>query len=156
MININKVSTYSVLERKSKVKLADFAKAPRKGMSFLSFYNSLPSILKARDLRTVVEAVVKASKLKKGVIYMGGAHVIKCGLNPVLIELLKKKVISCICLNGAGVIHDFELALQGRTSEDVGEGLKEGKFGMGREPAEFINAAVREGVVRGKGFGEAV
>jgi len=156
MIDINKVKTYSVLTRKSKVNSQDFVKIPKKKASFLDFYGSFSNILKARDLRLVVDAIAAAHKHKKAVIYMGGAHVIKCGLNPVLIELLKKKVLSCICLNGAGVIHDFELALQAKTSEDVGEGLKDGKFGMGKETAEFINAAVREGVVRGKGFGDAV
>jgi hypothetical protein len=87
---------------------------------------------------------------------MAGAHVIKCGLNPIVIELMKKKAISCICLNGAGIIHDFEIAFAGKTSEDVGENLKEGKFGMGRETAEFINSAVKEGVQDGLGLGNAV
>jgi hypothetical protein len=87
---------------------------------------------------------------------MCGAHVIKCGLNPVLIELIKKKVVTCICLNGAGIIHDFELAFQGKTSEDVADNLKTGKFGMGRETAEFINQAVKEGVRDGLGLGVSV
>lgn len=156
MINLNKVKTYSIRKRKSNVKIGDFAKVPVKGLSFLKFYDSLPNILRAGDFRRVVESVVRAHKLKKSVIFMAGAHVIKCGLNPVLIELLKKKVITCICLNGAGLIHDFEIALQGETSEDVGENLKQGKFGMGREPAEFINNAVKEGVRDGLGLGFAV
>ena len=142
MININKVRTYSVLKRKSKVEVKDFARPPVRGRSFSDFYNSLPDILKAKDLAAIVSAISKAHKLKKSVIFMAGAHVIKCGLNPVLIELIKKKIITCICLNGAGIIHDFEIAFDGRTSEDVGEGLKKGKFGMGRETADFINNAV--------------
>lgn len=87
---------------------------------------------------------------------MAGAHVIKCGLTPVLIELLEKKVITCICLNGAGIIHDFEIAYQGQTSEDVAANLKTGKFGMGRETADFLNLAVKEGVKKGFGLGYAV
>jgi hypothetical protein len=87
---------------------------------------------------------------------MVGAHVIKCGLNPVLIELFKKKIITCICLNGAGIIHDFEIAFGGKTSEVVAENLKTGKFGMGKETAEFINNAVKEGVRRGLGLGASV
>ena len=87
---------------------------------------------------------------------MAGAHVIKCGLNPILIELIRKKVITCICLNGAGIIHDFEIALQGKTSEDVAKNLRNGKFGMGRETAEFINNAIKEGVSSGLGLGYAV
>ena len=156
MININKVRTYSVKSRFSKVRAKDFAAAPRPRLSFRDFYRSLPNILKAKDLRSVATAVVSARKKKKAVIFMGGAHVIKCGLNPVLIELVKRKIISCICLNGAGIIHDFELAFQGRTSEDVAANLKTGKFGMGRETAEIINRAVSQGVGRGLGLGESV
>lgn len=156
MININKVKTYSVKARKSKVEIGDFAKAPSKGRSFAQFYQSLPNILRAKDIRAVVEAIVKARKAKKSIIFMLGAHVIKCGLNPVLIELLKKKIITCICLNGAGIIHDFEIALQGRTSEDVGENLKDGRFGMSRETADFLNNAVKEEVSAGLGLGSAV
>jgi translation initiation factor 1 (eIF-1/SUI1) len=156
MIDINRVKTYSVLSRRSKVAVADFAKMPAKKRSFRDFYNSLPDILKARDIRAVVDAVVAARRKKKTVILMAGAHVIKCGLNPVLIELVKKKVITCIALNGAGIIHDFEIALQGKTSEDVAESLNTGRFGMGKEPADFINNAVKEGVAEGLGFGEAV
>jgi hypothetical protein len=156
MININKVKTYSVKSRFSKVNKADFAKPPVRGESFSKFYGALPNILKAKDLREAANAVVSARKKKKSVIFMAGAHVIKCGLNPVLIELLKKKVISCICLNGAGIIHDFEIAFQGRTSEDVGENLKTGRFGMGRETADFINNAVKSGVLEGFGLGNSV
>ena len=156
MINIHKVKTYSVKARKSKVEIGDFAKAPSKGRSFAQFYQSLPNILKAKDIRAVVEAIVKARRAKKSIIFMLGAHVIKCGLNPVLIELLQKKIITCICLNGAGIIHDFEIALCGRTSEDVGENLKDGRFGMSREAADFLNNAVKEGVSGGLGLGAAV
>jgi deoxyhypusine synthase len=122
----------------------------------LKFYASLPDILKAKDLRQLVEATVKARKNKKPVIFMAGAHVIKCGLNPIVIELIKKKIITCVALNGAGIIHDFEIAFQGETSEDVAENLKQGKFGMGRETADFINQAVKEGVLGGLGLGYAV
>jgi deoxyhypusine synthase len=151
MIDMNKVKTYSVKKRYSKVNLSDFAKSPVQGSSFSKFYASLPKILRAKDIRAVVDAIVKAHKKGKAVIFMAGAHVIKCGLNPVLIELIKKKIITCICLNGAGIIHDFEIAFQGKTSEDVGENLKNGKFGMSREPAEFINQAIKEGVSQGLG-----
>jgi len=156
MININKVKTYSVKKRRNKVSLGDFAKQPALGSSFLKFYASLPNILKAKDLRAVVNVVVKAHKTKKSVIFMCGAHVIKCGLNPILIELIKKRIITCICLNGAGLIHDFEIAFCGRTSEDVAENLKTGRFGMGRETAQFLNNAVTDGVREGLGLGYAV
>ena len=138
------------------MEIGDFAKAPVRRSSFSTFYNSLPNILKAKDIRAVVNAVITAHKKHKAVIFMGGAHVIKCGLNPVLIELLKKRIITCLTLNGAGIIHDFEIAFQGKTSEDVGEGLRDGKFGMGRETADFINSAIKEGVSCGLGLGYAV
>jgi len=156
MINIRKVKTYSVKKRYSKVALSDFAGVPQRGRTFRQFYKALPQILKAKDFRAVVDAIARARRKKKAVIFMCGAHVIKCGLNPVLIELLRKKVITCLALNGAGVIHDFEIAFQGKTSEDVGENLKYGKFGMGRETADFINNAVNERVAEGAGFGYAV
>lgn len=156
MLNINKVKTYSLKRRASKVAAGDFAKAPVPRASFLKFYNSLPNILKAQELRFLVDDIIRAYKNKRAVIFMAGAHVIKCGLNPVLIELIKKKIITCICLNGAGIIHDFELAFVGRTSEDVEESLKDGKFGMAKETAEFINCAVSQGVSEGLGFGYAV
>lgn len=156
MININKAKTYSLKQRHSKVKAGDFAKPPVCGASFVRFSNSLPNILKAKEIRTITDAIVTARKKKRAVIFMAGAHVIKCGLNPVLIELIRKKVITCICLNGAGIIHDFEVAFQAKTSEDVAENLKSGKFGMGRETAEFINNAVKEGIGEGLGLGSSV
>ena len=156
MININKVKTYSINARFSKVRAGDFATLPAKKKSFAGFYASLPNILKAKELRAIVNDLSAARKKGKAVIFMAGAHVIKCGLNPVVIELIRKKVITCICLNGAGIIHDFELAFQGKTSEDVAENLKSGKFGMGRETADFINSAVEEGAVSGLGLGYSV
>ncbi|MFH0935821.1 MAG: hypothetical protein V1828_03040 [Candidatus Omnitrophota bacterium] len=156
MININKVKRYSVKKRFSKVKQADFARPPKRSASFKGFYNSLPNILKAKELRATAESIIAARRRKKAVIFMAGAHVIKCGLNPVIIELIRKKIITCICLNGAGIIHDFEVAFQGRTSEDVGKNLASGRFGMGKETADFLNNAVKEGVRSGLGLGEAV
>jgi deoxyhypusine synthase len=156
MINLKKVKRYSIKTRLSKVNKGDFALKPAKARSFTAFFDSLPNILKAKDLRAVTGDIVSARKKNKGVIFMAGAHVIKCGLNPVLIELLEKKVITCICLNGAGIIHDFEIAYQGKTSEDVTANLKDGKFGMGKETADFLNSAVKEGVRAGFGLGYAV
>jgi len=156
MININKVKTYSIRTRFSKVESGYFAKPPLKGASFLKFYNSLPGLLKARDIRVLINDIVKARRSKRAVIFMCGAHVIKCGLNPTVIELIKKKIITCLCLNGAGIIHDFEIAFQGATSEDVAKNLKDGSFGMSRETADFINNAVKQGVLGGRGLGDAV
>lgn len=156
MISARSIKTYSIRRRQSKVRKEDFAKAPKKGMRFSAFVSGLPNILKAKELSYLVEAIVRAKKTGKAVIAMCGAHVIKCGLSPVLTELIKKKVISCICLNGAGIIHDFEIAFQGKTSEDVEQNLKDGSFGMGRETADFLNLAIKEGVQKGLGLAEAV
>ncbi len=156
MLNISKVKTYSLKKRQSKVAASDFAQPPKRRASFARFYNSLPKILKAADMQVLAEAVVGAYRKKRAVVFMAGAHVIKCGLNPVVIELIKKKIITCLALNGAGIIHDFEIAFQGKTSEDVAQNLKKGRFGMGYETADFLNQAVKEGVGEGLGLGEAV
>lgn len=155
-LDLNKVKTYSIKKRFSKIDKNAFAKACGKKSGFGEFYASLPGILKAKDFKAVVEAIVRAKRKNKPVILMMGAHVIKCGLGPLVIDLLKKKVINLIALNGAGIIHDFEIAYQGATSEDVGEALKDGSFGMAKETAEFINNAVNSGVKKGLGLGESV
>lgn len=155
-LDLSKVKTYSIKKRFSKINKSAFAKVCGKKSGFGEFYASLPGILKAKDFKAVAEAIVCAKRKNKPVILMMGAHVIKCGLSPLVIDLLKKKVISLIALNGAGIIHDFEIAYQGATSEDVGEALKDGSFGMSKETAEFINNAVNSGVKKGLGLGESV
>jgi deoxyhypusine synthase len=116
----------------------------------------LPNILKARELKEVAKAAVAACKKKKPLIFMCGAHVIKCGLNPVIIELMKRRIITFLALNGAGIIHDFEIAYQGQTSEDVSSELKHGRFGMCRQTPGFLNQAIKIGVSKGLGIGEAI
>ncbi len=155
-INLDKLKTYPISKRKCKVRYEDFAKPPSKGASFSDFYNSLPNILIGPDFKSVVEAICSGRNKKKPVIFMMGAHVIKCGLNPVIIELMKKKVITAISLNGAGAIHDFEIALIGRTSEDVPGALEDGSFGMAKETALYINGALEEAVEKDIGAGQAI
>ncbi len=156
MIDFTKTKTYLPQRRTFKVKKGDFAAAPKPKRSFAGFYKSLPGILKGRDFRSVVEAIIKARRRNKPVIFMCGAHVIKCGLSPVVIELIKRRIITCLSLNGAGIIHDFEIAYQGTTSEDVASTLSRGRFGMNRKTAQFLNQAIAQGVDRGLGLGEAV
>jgi hypothetical protein len=156
MIDFNKAKTYSFKGDTFKVKSRDFARPPQEKISFIDFYRSLPSVLRAEDLRNVVEAIIKAVKKRKPVIFMCGAHVIKCGLNPVVIELIKRGIITCLSLNGSGIIHDFEIAYQGATSEDVATSLRKGRFGMNRKTAKFLNQAISEGVDKGLGLGQAV
>jgi hypothetical protein len=155
-INLDKLKTYPISKRRCKVRHEDFAKPLSKGASFSDFYDSLPKILAAPDFKRVVEAIVSAYNKKKPVIFMMGAHVIKCGLNPIIIELMKKKVITAISLNGAGAIHDFEIALIGRTSEEVPDGLEDGSFGMAKETALYINGALEEAVEKDIGAGQAI
>jgi len=155
-MDFSKIKTYSIRKRKNKVNTTLFAKPLRPNSSFRAFFDSIPNILKAKDLKQIVQAIVRAKRKKKPVIFLMGAHVIKCGLSPLVIELLEKDVVSSVSLNGAGVIHDFEIAFCGQTSEDVVSALKDGSFGMVRETADFINTAVQEGVASGWGFGKAI
>ena len=155
-INLRKIKTYSLKNRKSKVNLKDFASIYKKGNSFRRFYQTMPDILKARDFRNIVSSIVVAKKKKKPVILMLGAHVIKCGLSPVIIELINKGIVSGIALNGAGIIHDFELSFMGKTSEDVDKAIRDGSFGMAKETAEFINNAVKSGSKSGLGIGQSI
>jgi len=155
-LNLSKLKTYPLASRRSKVSHEAFAQICRKGISFRDFYESLPEILAAKDFRTVVQATVQAHRHRKPVLWMLGAHVIKVGLNPLLITLLRRNVITALALNGAGVIHDFELAYMGSTSEDVAAALADGSFGMAEETNRLINRAIRDGAKRGVGLGQAV
>ena len=155
-LDLRKLKTYPLASRRSKVSHEAFARGGRKNLSFREFYQSLPAFLAAKDLRTIVKAIVEAHHRKKPVLWMFGAHVIKVGLNPLLIQLLRRRVITAIAMNGAGVIHDFELAYMGSTSEDVASALADGSFGMAEETTRLINGAIRDGAKRKTGLGQAV
>ena len=154
--DLSKLKTYPAASRKSKVSFDHFARPCLKGGSFIEFYESLPNILAGKELRFIVDALVAAHRNKKTVLWMFGAHVVKVGLSPLLIELIKRKVVTAIAMNGAGVIHDFELAYMGCTSEDVAAALADGSFGMAEETHSTINAAIRDGAAKGLGLGRAV
>jgi hypothetical protein len=143
-VDLNRVRTIPLETRPNKVALAGFAKPPKAGRSFAEFVASLPGILIGNDFREVVAAIVAARRNGRPVIVGMGAHVIKCGLNPVLIDLMRRGIVSAIALNGSGAIHDFEIALIGETSEDVAAGLREGTFGMVRETGELFNQGVND------------
>jgi hypothetical protein len=155
-IDFQDVTTYALSERKSLVQVDAFAKPWQKGASFSTFLASLPQILAGERMLRVVEEVVSAVKGGKLVVMAMGAHVIKCGLSPILIDLMERGVVSAIALNGAGIIHDFEVAHTGGTSEDVAEAITTGTFGMGRETGRFLNDAINRGAEKGLGIGEAV
>src|SRR3989454_5688838 len=133
------VRTYPLASRKSKVSIRDFAKPPGANSSLTKFLDSLPSILAAEDLRQLLAAVHRARRQRKAILWGIGGHVIKVGLGPVLIDLMKRGFVSGIAMNGAALIHDFEIALVGNTSEDVEAGLGGGKFGMAAETGLYLN-----------------
>ena len=158
-VDLAQIKTIPLTVRPNKVAQATFAKPPRKGQSAAEFLAGLPQILAGNDFRNVVDAIVQARRNNRPVIVGFGAHVIKCGLSPVFIDLMKRGIITALATNGSGAIHDFELALIGETSEDVAAGLKDGTFGMVRETGELMHQAinaVHEQPTKGLGqlFGE--
>ncbi len=154
-IDTSLIKTYSIKGRESKVRTDDFAKPCRKGASIKDFFFSLPNILAARHFKDVAAAVVQARKDKRPVMLGMGAHAIKVGLNPVIIDLMERGIITSLSLNGAGIIHDFELALIGRTSEDVDKELLTGAFGMAEETGSMLNQAIKSAGAD-EGIGAAV
>jgi len=154
--DLSGVRTYPLASRESKARAEDFATPVAPGGSFKSFFDSLPAILGGRDVRRVVQAIVDARKRDGGIIWGLGAHVIKTGVSPVLIDLMKRGYVSALALNGAGIIHDFEVALSGATSEDVDESLGPGRFGMAEETGTLLNEAIRRGAETEQGLGQAV
>jgi len=156
-IDLSGVKTYSLHERQSKVGISSFAKAWKPGDSFSSFLDNLPAILAASDLRRAVSAISTAVRNGGTVVLGMGAHPIKVGLNPVLIDAMERGILSGLAFNGAVLIHDLEIALAGKTSEDVAAHLGGGEFGMARETAEFIHHAIGDGYNGGNvGLGRAV
>jgi len=166
-IDLSKVTTYPLSQRKNKVSITDFATPPKRDSAFTSsdskhltgftdFLDSLPNILKAQDFKKLVEHIVSAYHKGKPVVAMMGGHVIKCGLSPVIISLIEKGIINAIALNGAGSIHDFEIALIGETSEDVAENLQNGTFGMSEETGRSMNRAIKDAAEKGYGMGEGL
>ncbi len=150
------VATYPLSRRRSKVSHRDSARPHEAGSSFATFLDGLPQVLAGDTLRTLRDEILRARSRKRPIVWGLGAHVIKVGLSRVLIDLMEQGFVSGIALNGAGIVHDFELAVAGKTSEDVEEGLGEGTFGMARETGEEVNRAVVEGDRDGLGLGAAV
>jgi hypothetical protein len=150
------IKTYSLSERHSKVSRRDFGRPWEPGGGFREFVDRLPRILAGETLRQVAAAWVRARRAGRPVLLGMGAHPIKVGLSPVLIDLLKRGLITGVAMNGAGIIHDAEVAMVGRTSEDVDRDLGGGRFGMARETAEFLNGAITWGANEGLGLGQAV
>ena len=154
--DLSGVRTYPLASRASKAKAEDFARPVVRGATFREWFESLPSLLGAQDVRRVVTAIIEAKRRDAGVVWGIGAHVIKTGVSPVLIDLMHRGYVSALAMNGAGIIHDFEIALAGATSEDVDEALGPGRFGMAEETGTQLNDVIRRADADGKGLGEAL
>jgi hypothetical protein len=148
--------TYSLRKRKSTVRSRDLGGDVPAGSSFREWFDALPDILAGGDIKKLARSLASARRRKRQVIIGLGAHVIKCGLSPLVVGLMEEGLVTAVALNGAGAIHDFELAWAGFTSEDVGPALESGTFGMARETAEFINEAAGRAYDEGTGLGEGL
>lgn len=155
-LDYRRLKTYSIKDRISKVDCKDFSTPWKKGQRFSAFLNTLPSILAGNDLRYVIKAISLAAKNKKQVCFAMGGHVIKTGMSPIIIDLMKKNVFTMISMNGSGIIHDLETAMMGRTSEDVTQSLGSGSFGMAKETSSFLNQAIKKAKIQSIGLGRAV
>ncbi len=154
--DLRAVRTVPVARRPNKVNASEFAQPPGDDRSFRAFLNALPDVLVARDFKRVVQAIADAKRRDRGVMVMLGGHVVKTGLAPLLIELMRRGVVTHIAMNGSAAIHDYEIARFGATSEDVAAGLKDGTFGMAEETGRGMNDAFVAGAEAGMGMGEAL
>lgn len=155
-LKFDKVKTYSIYNRFSKVSITDFAQPLTSKASLKRFIDSIPSILIGSDLKEFIHYYQKAIASQNSIIWMIGAHIIKCGLSPIIIDLIKKGYLTHLAMNGAGAIHDIEIALWGKTSEEVATGIQDGSFGMAKETAEFINDTLNENLGNDKGYAEVL
>lgn len=155
-LNLNRVTFTSLKRKRHKVGKTLFGRPWRNGGTLNDFLDSLPGILAGKELREVVERIAKAVRQKRMILLGMGAHPIKVGLNPILIDWMGKGVLQGIAMNGACLVHDVEIAMAGHTSEEVDEELSKGTFGMVKETHETINHAIREGVQKGWGIGESI
>jgi len=157
-IEFSRIATYSLYERQSKVTVRDFAKplSDEQASAAAVLLDSLPNLLAAESLRAVVSAIVEARAKRRAIIWGFGGHVIKTGLAPVLIDLMRRGFVTALATNGSGLIHDFEIALAGWTSEDVESALGSGAFGMAEETGRLLNQAIKQGAAEECGAGESV
>jgi deoxyhypusine synthase len=155
-VDLKKVKTYTIKQSKRRAAREGQGLPFHPGGNFETFIKSLPNFLAAKDLKEIILLITKARSKRKIILWGMGAHVIKVGLSRVIIDLMQNGFVTCLALNGAGVIHDVEMAMIGKTSEDVAAELDSGNFGMSEQIASFINKAVEQGVSMGQGFGESV
>src|SRR5262249_14150503 len=156
-IDLSRVETYPLASRPSKVTTRDFARplTDDEARNVSALFDSLPRILATGTLSSIAGAIVEARSKNRAIIWGAGGHVIKTGLAPILIDLARRGFVSAIAMNGSGVIHDFEIAVAGWTSEDVDAALGSGAFGMAEETGRLINEAIKRGVADDCGLGES-
>jgi len=154
--DLSRVRTVPIAKRPNKVRAEEFCSPPADDRSFAAFLRALPDVLVARDFLLVADAIASASRRERGVIVMLGGHIVKTGLAPVLIDLMKRGVITHLAMNGSAAIHDYEIARFGGTSEDVQSGLRDGTFGMAEETGRGMNDAFVRGSKEERGMGEAL
>jgi hypothetical protein len=158
--NLRKITTHSLSDRKTKVSLDEFASLPEPDASFSEFMASLPNVLAASQLKRLIKDIADARKKNRPVVAAFGAHVVKCGLGPIIADLMRREFVTAVVMHGATAIHDYEISLVGQTSEDVGAALKDGSFGMARETpkafARTAKAAARNNAGLGRALGELI
>jgi hypothetical protein len=154
--DLSGVKTYPLRGRQSKVTLGQFATPYKPGSGVGGLVGSLSGLLAAHDFKQVVRAIAAAKAQDRAIVWGLGAHVLKTGLSPVIVDLMQRGFVSAIATNGAGIIHDFEIALSGQTSEDVDATLGPGTFGMAEETGTQLNRAISEGVANGLGLGQSI
>ncbi len=155
-IDLAKIKRSSIRKRRGKARIEDFAKVVPQRASISQFFDSLPRFLKASDFRKLVDRLVTARKRKKPIIFMLGAHPIKCGLSPIVIDLMQKGFITCLATHGAGLIHDLEIAVWGQTSEEVEKSITNGTFGMVKETPQLFGKVIEEAHAYSLGLGESL
>jgi hypothetical protein len=155
--DLSAVRTVPIARRPNKVRAEEFASPPPEGhRSFAAFIASLPDVLVARDFIRVVDAIAEATRRERAVVVMLGGHVVKTGLAPLLVDLMRRGIITHLGMNGSAAIHDYEIARFGGTSEDVAAGLRDGTFGMAEETGRGLNDAFTAGMREQRGMGEAI
>ena len=155
-ISLEGLKSYPLKKRESKVSTGYFALPWKQGGSMRSWIRSLSGILAAKDFLNIRDAIITAVKSKKLIIFGMGAHVIKVGLSPIVIDLMERGIIGGLALNGAGIIHDSEIAMAGKTSEDVASRIGDGRYGMAEETGRYLNEAIIQGAEKGIGLGSSI
>lgn len=155
-VDLTQLKTYSIRSRQSTIDCSYISGVPNIHQPLHDFFECLPTVLKAKEFLIASKKIAEARINSRGIVLMMGAHVVKCGLSPIIIRMMEERLITCIAMTGAGAMHDFELAYFGQTGEDVQSGVDDGSYGMAKETAEMMNKIVNDGVRFGCGLGESL